>query len=133
MTRPLARPAPGVPAPPLAAPGTRVGVRVELEVDPGWPDSGIGPVETVAAQLPDPAMLGPGEWIAVMGGPKPRALGKLLPWRRPRVHPAVSCTALLLRGYHLVCADASGTAYGCAGAPAAGSPPGDPATSGLRF
>ncbi|MEB2313800.1 MAG: hypothetical protein OZ921_20825 [Sorangiineae bacterium] len=108
-------------APPLE-PDANPAVVIHPTVGRDWPEDGLGPVERLAAELPAPGALEPGSWLAVDGGHRPRAgvLGRLLgsPRAEPRVHLAVRCTALLARGYELVCADASGVAYGRAPPPA---------------
>jgi hypothetical protein len=101
-------------APPLE-PRARIGVQVHPAVGEDWPADGLGPVEPLAEQLPDPTRLAPGTWVAIRPGRDARApgwVGRLLGRRRARVHVAVRCTALLARGYVHVCADQADTAYG---------------------
>ena len=100
-------------APPLD-PDAVVGVAVHPAVGEDWPEDGLGPVATLAAALPAPDEGAAGTWIAVDGGHAARrgVLGRLLGRGAPRVHLAVRCTALLVRGYEDVCADAQGVAYG---------------------
>jgi hypothetical protein len=91
-----------------------------LTLPDSWPSDGLGPLREVAAQLPDASELSPGTWLAVCDAAEmkrkgwgTRGWGRL--WHRdqpPRVHLAARCTALLLRGYADVCADAQSVAYG---------------------
>ena len=86
-----------------------------LTLPESFSPDGLGPLREVAAQLPDASELSPGTWLAVCDAPenKPKGWGRW--WHRdqpPRVHLAARCTALLLRGYTGVCADAQGLAYG---------------------
>lgn len=100
--------------PPLE-PQASVGIQVHPAVGDDWPANGLGPVEPLAAQLPDPARLAPGTWVAISAGRTARAwglVGRLLGRRPAHVHLAVRCTALLARGYSHVCADEADTAYG---------------------
>jgi hypothetical protein len=89
---------------------------IEPEVGDGWPAHGLGPVSEILALLPDPAELQPGAWIAVGSGSHDqrgllsRLFGSQAP--RARVHLAVRCTALLIRGYTAIAADDAGIAYG---------------------
>lgn len=106
--------APAVMVPPLE-PRARVSVQLHPALGEDWPADGLGPVETFAQQLPDPARLSPGTWVAIGPGRDARApgiMGRLLGRRSARVHLAVRCTALLARGYVRVCADGADTAYG---------------------
>lgn len=86
-----------------------------------YPDAGdegggydLSLTRTLCEELPAPSTLDPGSWIALAAGPAaPRRLFGLLGGRRrPGVHLAVRCTALLARGYTAICADATGTAFG---------------------
>jgi hypothetical protein len=86
-----------------------------LTLPENWPSDGLGPLSDVVAQLPDPAELPPGTWLAVTDAAhgKPKGWGRLWHREQPqRVHVASRCTALLLRGYTAICADAQGVAYG---------------------
>ena len=107
---------PAVPrlAPPLDCEAS-VSVALEPMLDDGWPADGLGPVPALVSQLPEPRTLPPGAWLAFGTGTEPRGrgLGRLLRrGSRSHAHLAVRCTALLLRGYTHVCADAQGVAFG---------------------
>jgi len=89
--------------------------RPDLEVYPSldgdWPAHGLGPVATIAAQLPDPAELKPGALVIVRHAGRPArgfrrfARGVRNLWRKPlAAHEAVRCTALLARGYRDIAA-----------------------------
>ena len=76
---------------------------------------GLDDLAAVAGQLPDPSSLKSGVWIAFLGAAPQQSglLARMLGRRQaPGVHVAVRCTALLLRGYEEVCADAAGAAFG---------------------
>jgi len=101
------------PSPPLA-PDADCQALV-LTLPEGWPGDGLGPLSELSVQLPSPAELSAGTWLAVADATevKPKGWGRL--WHReqpPRIHLAARCTALLLRGYSAVCADTNGIAYG---------------------
>jgi hypothetical protein len=89
---------------------------IEPAVGDDWPAHGLGPVSEIVRQLPDPADLPPGARIAVGTGMTEQRglLSRLFSGSTPRakVHLAVRCTALIVRGYTAVSADAAGTAYG---------------------
>ena len=89
---------------------------VEPEVGDEWPAHGLGPVSEVLPMLPDPAELPPGAWIAVGSGAGGQRglLSRLFSSSAPkaRVHLAVRCTALMVRGYTSIAADSAGIAYG---------------------
>jgi hypothetical protein len=76
------------------------GVGVLLDLPEEWPSSGFGGVGAVAAQLPDPASLTPGQLLVVLpkAAPKSAWLGRL-PGRRSWAAGAVRGSALLARGY----------------------------------
>ena len=76
------------------------GVGVVLDLPEAWPSSGFGDVGAIAAQLPDPASLAPGQLVVVLprGAPKSAWLGRL-PGRRAWAAGAVRGSALLARGY----------------------------------
>jgi hypothetical protein len=99
-----------------ASPDRAVTTSIEPVVGDGWPAHGLGPISEILALLPDPAELPPGAWIAVGSGSHgqrgllSRLFGSQAP--RARVHLAVRCTALLIRGYTAVAADDAGNAYG---------------------
>jgi len=88
---------------------------IEPGVSEDWPGHGLGPVAEILALLPDPAELAPGARVAVLAGSPERGLfARLFSSSSPRakVHLAVRCTALLLRGYASISADEAGVAYG---------------------
>jgi len=80
--------------------GAGGGVGVLLDLPEPWPSSGFGEVGVVAAQLPDPATLVPGQLVFVLprGAPKSAWLGRL-PGIRTWAAGAVRGSALLARGY----------------------------------
>jgi hypothetical protein len=98
------------------APDGTVARRIQPEVPPDWPAHGLGPVRPIAVQLPEPAELQAGDWVALSSGEaavRQGLMARLLSRpASPRVHLAVRCTALLTRGYVDVRADEHGTAYG---------------------
>ena len=104
------------PAAPPFAPERPVAQIIEPRTGDGWPESGLGPVEEILPFLPDPSELAPGTWIAVgPGAPEPRRfLSRLFGQSaaKARIHLAVRCTALLVRGYTSICADRAGIAFG---------------------
>ncbi len=109
----MSAPAPLVPPfDPEASPA----VVIHPTVGADWPSSGLGSVSRLATELPAPTGYAADSWIAVDGGraSRPGMLARLLGQgaSAPRVHLAVRCTALLVRGYVDVCADDAGVAYG---------------------
>jgi hypothetical protein len=89
-----------------------VTVRPQLPAD--WPSSGLGDPGVLGHDLPDPSTLPPSSWVAITPGEarSPSLWAQLRRRRPPTLHLAVRCTALLLRGYVNVYADAAGYAWG---------------------
>ena len=89
-------------------------VTVRPRLPAGWPPSGLGDPAVLADELPDPSTLPPSNWVAITPGeaPPPSLWARLRRRPPPSLHLAVRCTALLLRGYVNVRADAAGLAWG---------------------
>jgi hypothetical protein len=80
------------------APGA--GLAVLLDLPREWPASGFGDVGLVAAQLPDPASLEPGQLVVVLPGAASVGTWLVrLVHRRAWAAGAVRASALLARGY----------------------------------
>ena len=75
-------------------------VAVLLSLPAGWPPTGLGDVDTIAAQLPDPSSLAAGTLVVILGEgmASPGLFGRLLR-PRGRIARAVRASALLVRGY----------------------------------
>jgi hypothetical protein len=98
--RPLRGKTPRVPFGLRWSEGTGGGVGVLLDLGDDWPTSGFGDIASIAAQIPDPALLVPGQLLVVLphGAPRSAWLGRL-PGRKSWAAGAVRGSALLARGY----------------------------------
>ncbi len=96
------------------APGERPTLVLHPAAGDESDEGGLELSRVLAGELPDPATLAPGSWVALDAGPAPpkKLFGLLGGRRRGGVHLAVRCTALLARGYTDICADESGMAFG---------------------